>query len=259
MLNNTNFHFQTRFAENALSNCTRRRLVAFDFDHTVVDDNTDIVIRDMVKSKITDEVTKLYTKSGWIPYMQEIFHLLHSDGFTIKEIKAAIEDIPEVSEIKTLFKQLHDTGNVDIIIISDSNSVFIKYWCDYNGVSNYIKHVFTNQAHFNDQGVLKVQPYHHQTECNLSSENLCKGSVLEEFCRQQQQQQNIVYDRIFYIGDGNNDICPALRLGATDFAFARIGYRMQKEIQKQNLSLDATLEIWNDGRDLNSLIFQQLS
>lgn len=237
---------------------THRKLVAFDFDHTVVDDNTDIVVRDLAKSKISDEIKALYKKSGWIPYMQEIFYVLHGDGFRKKEILEAIKGIPEVAGLKALFKALNDTGVVDIIIISDSNSVFIKQWCDHNNVTDYIKEVFTNQAHFNDDEVLKIQPYHHQMECPLSSENLCKGKVLEDYVESQLVENGIAYDNIFYIGDGHNDICPILRMGAHDFGYARKGYRMQKELDKNNTSLDATLEIWTDGRDLKQLIFKHL-
>lgn len=245
-------------SEELVANGTHRKLVAFDFDHTVVDDNTDIVVRDMVKSKITDEVTKLYKKSGWIPYMQEIFYLLHNDGFTKSQIKDAIEGIVEVAGLKTLFKELNETGHVDIIIISDSNSVFIKFWCDHNDVSKYIKHIYTNHAQFNEEDVLKIQPFHHQLDCELSSENLCKGKVLEDYVRNQQEGNHVIYDQIFYIGDGHNDICPILRLGAQDFGYARKGYRMQKELDKKNTTVDATVEIWTDGRDLKQLIFQHI-
>lgn len=216
------------------------------------------MVRDLIKSKISDEVTKLYKRSGWIPYMQEIFNILHADGFTKPQIKEAIEAIPEVAGFRTLFKQLYDTGNVDVIIISDSNSVFIKFWCDHNDVSKYIKHIYTNQAHFTDDDVLKVQPYHHQLDCRLSSENLCKGAVLEDFVRNQLEQGHVIYDNIFYVGDGHNDICPVLRLGEQDFGYARTGYRMQKEINKTNPDLKATVEFWTDGRDLKELIFQHI-
>lgn len=242
-------------------------MIAFDFDHTVVDDNTDIVVRDLIgKDKISAEVTKLYKSSGWIPYMQEIFHILHANNITKADIKVAIENIPEVAGLKSLVKRLHETGTTDIIIISDSNSTFIKYWCDHNGITDYIKRVFTNHAEFNDDGILKIQPYHHQLTCRLSSENLCKGDVLEEFVKNEKQANNVIYERVLYVGDGSNDICPVLRLGGQDVGFARKGYRMQKDIDKVLSELqsdggklmDAELLIWNDGRDLRSQIFERV-
>lgn len=234
--------------------------MAFDFDHTVVDDNTDIVVRDLVKSKISDEITKLYKKSGWIPYMQEIFYLLHADGFTKAQIQLAIEEIPEVSGLRQLFKRLWDAKTVDIIVISDSNSEFIKFWCDRNGISQFIKQIYTNQAYFTTDDVLKIQPYHHQLDCQLSSENLCKGAVLENHVQQQFNEHQIVYDRIFYVGDGHNDVCPALRLSDRDFGLARDGYRMQKELEnlKNDANLNATVKIWTNGHDLSELIFQHI-
>lgn len=256
------FRPQDRFANEAAgaNSAVHRNLVAFDFDHTVVDDNTDIVVRDLVKSKISDEITKLYKKSGWTQYMQEIFYLLHADGFTKAQIQRAIEGIPEVSGFVSLLKRLHDTGTVDTIVISDSNSEFIKFWCDYNGVSRYINRIFTNQAHFTSDDVLKIKPYHHQLECKLSSENLCKGSVLEDYVRAQYDEHRIVYDRVFYVGDGHNDICPVLRLSTSDFGMARKGYSMHKELenQKDNADLKATVKVWADGHELNELIFQEI-
>lgn len=240
-----------------------RKLIAFDFDHTIVDDNTDIVVRDMLdKEKISDDVKKLYKNSGWIPYMQEIFHILHENNFTRSEIKACIEKIPEVAGSKDLLKRLHETGTIDTIIISDSNSEFIKYWCDYNNVSKYIKEIFTNPANFNAHDVLKIQPYHHQLDCKLSSENLCKGDVLEDFVRKQKLNHNIIYENIFYVGDGTNDICPVLRLGAKDYGFARKGYRMQREIDNfvsdKQYSLNANIVIWKDGYELKESIFKHI-
>lgn len=237
-----------------------RKLVAFDFDHTVVDDNTDIVVRDLVdKTKISDDVKKLYKHSGWTAYMQEIFHILHANEITKAQMKTAIEQIPEVAGLKDLIQRLHETGFVDVIIISDSNSVFIDYWCKYNGIDEFIKKIYTNHAQFNDENVLKIQPYHHQTECKLSTENLCKGGILEEYVRTELEQKNVIYTKIFYIGDGSNDICPILRLDAGDFGLARKGYRMEKEMDdvlKTGYTKDAAFLIWNDGHDLKKIIFE---
>lgn len=164
--------------------------------------NTDIVVRDLVdKEKISDDVKKLYSHSGWIPYMQEIFHILHANNITKSQIKVAVENIPEVNGLTELIGKLHQTENVDVVIISDSNSVFINYWCDFNGMTQYIKKVYTNQAQFKENDVLKIQPYHHQTTCDLSSINLCKGDILEEFAKNEFEQNNVIYSKIFYIGE----------------------------------------------------------
>lgn len=241
-----------------------RKLVAFDFDHTVVDDNTDIVVRDLVaREKIPDEVVKLYKHSGWIPYMQEIFNILHANGITKSHILSAVETIPEVAGLKNLFKCLHSSQDFDLIIISDSNSEFINYWCKFNGIIDYVNEIYTNPAEFHSNGLLKLRPHHHQLTCTLSSVNLCKGDILEEYMRQQQHDKNVIYEKVFYVGDGSNDICPILRLGNQDYACVRKDYRLHKEItnddSESQLNLEANLLVWSDGNELMDFILKNSS
>ena len=82
-------------------------LAAFDFDNTIVNDNTDYVVRNLIaKDKITDEVKKLYSSDGWTAFMQEIFHLLHADGVTPAQIRDVIVGIPVTPGMDTLLCQL---------------------------------------------------------------------------------------------------------------------------------------------------------
>lgn len=249
-----------------------RNLVAFDFDHTVVNDNTDIVVRDLIaKEKISDDVKLLYTSSGWIPYMQAIFNLLHSNGFKRNDLLTAIECIPEVNGMKELMRRLYETQQTDVIVVSDSNSEFIGHWCRHNGIDEYVTQVFTNPAAFNTDELLDIQPHHHQTTCTLSSVNLCKGDVLANYLQEQQKTNDVIYRKIFYVGDGHNDLCPILRLAKDDYGCARNGYRLEKELQalgttddtpendKSNgHTIDAGVFVWNDGNELAEFILKNI-
>lgn len=232
-----------------------KKLFVFDFDHTVVDDNTDIVIRDLVaKDKIPSHVTSLYKHSGWIPYMQEIFNILKENNIRKDDIHKAIEGIPEVNGMKCLFKWLGEKTNVDVIIISDSNSQFIHQWCSINNIRHFIDDIFTNPALYTDDDSLKIQPYHNQNWCKLSSVNLCKGQILEDYMS---ERKNVHYENVFYFGDGANDFCPILRLKETDFGCIRKGYRLEKELNTDNIKnkeLKAELFMWNDAIDIMDFI-----
>lgn len=247
----------------------------------MVDDNTDIVVRDLIaKDKIPDEVTFLYTSSGWIPYMHAIFKLLHAHGIRRNDMLEAIENIPEVTGMKELIRRLYETQDTDVVVVSDSNSQFISHWCRHNGIVEYLKDVFTNPAEFDANELLNIHPYHHQTACSLSSVNLCKGSILEDYLLEQQKSNGVAYKKIFYVGDGNNDLCPILRLGKDDVGCARKGYRLQKKLQSlesgngpisddrpnegngnsKNMasSVDAEVYVWNDGSELAEYIFEKI-
>lgn len=227
-----------------------KRLAAIDFDHTVTNLNTDLVARDLIDSSlISKEIKELYKRNGWIPYMQEIFKLLHKNGISKSELLTAVSDIPEVPGMVNCLQTL-TKHNFDIIIISDSNSEFISSWNLKNGLSQYIDTIFTNPAKFNGDGLLEIKPYHSQTDCTLSSVNLCKGHILEEFLK----NKNFEYKNVFYFGDGGNDVCPMLRLKEHDFGCPRKGYACEKEVEiignTPPHKLSAELCIWENGFDL---------
>lgn len=262
--------FQNR-TTNDTPNIRQKRLLALDFDHTVVDDNTDIVARDLVSAEtIPSTVKDLYKASGWIPYMQEIFHILYANGFRKDDLLAAVEAIPEVAGFTDLIRTLHTEHNFDVIIVSDSNTEFIGAWNQRHRIDPYIRSVFTNPARFDEEERLLINPFHHQTACALSSENLCKGAVLESFVRaaRDDDESPTEYETIFYVGDGRNDICPVLRLAKHDFGCARKNFRMEKDIHEvvddangeagDSHRLDATMVYWTDGVDLLNMILKRI-
>lgn len=254
---------QNRQTSSTAPTSQLRKLVAFDFDHTVVNDNTDVVVRDLLdKSFITPEIQQLHKDGLWTEYMQRIFRILHSNGYTKAQIQSTIEAMPEVTGLKELIRQLHATDAVDVIIVSDSNGMFIKCWCDYNGITECFKSIFTNPAEFDATGLLQIQPFQHQAQCTLSSVNLCKGDVLEQFVKRQADAHNVIYDKIFYVGDGGNDFCPILRLGMMDFGLARQGFQLQKRIRSAidsgDYKIEAKPKFWVDGDELKQIIFDEI-
>ncbi|ALC49027.1 CG12237 [Drosophila busckii] len=231
----------------------RRRLAAFDFDHTIVSQNTDTVVRDLLPTElITSNALNRLENDSWTEYMAEVFRMLHAQQVTEARIRDTIRGIPEVPGFVRLIKHLHKKLNFDLIIISDSNSVFIDEWVRAHNLSDCFQAIFTNPAEFDENGLLLVRPHHQQTDCKLSASNLCKGRVLEHFVIEQDLRHNIRYDHVFYVGDGNNDICPVLRQRACDFACARQGFAMEKHLIKNRnkLKLRANLLIWRNGFEL---------
>lgn len=238
-----------------------KRLIAFDFDHTIVDDNTDIVVRGLVEmDKIPHEITKMYTSTGWIPYMQAIFKILHKHGIQKSEIIDAVRKIPEVPGMINCLKYL-SSNNFDIIIISDSNSEFITQWNEYQNISKYVNAVFTNPAEFNGEQLLLVNPFHHQTECSISSSNLCKGKVLNDYLLHK-QNNDVVYDNVLFVGDGFHDICGMLKLNSNGFACPRINYAAERDLystaNKISTEVQASVIKWNDGHSLLNDISKML-
>ena len=65
-------------------------------------------------------------------------------------IKAFIRTLPFLPDIKRFFDILEENYSAEIIIISDSNSIFIDELLDSGNLHGYIKKIFTNPASFDD-------------------------------------------------------------------------------------------------------------
>lgn len=231
----------------------KKYLAAFDFDYTVVAQNTDTVIRDLLPpDRLTKDMQDIIEVQGWTEYMAEVFRRLHACHIKPEKILQTIHGIPEVPGFVRMLKRLNTKYGCDLIVISDSNSVFIEEWIKSHGLQENFTKIFTNPAQFEDTGLLTIKPYHHQTDCRLSAVNLCKGKVLEHFMIEQDLRHNITYERVIYVGDGNNDICPVTKLRNRDIACAREGFSMAKTLAKNPMKLKVRAEFitWKSGFDL---------
>ncbi|KYM77891.1 PREDICTED: pyridoxal phosphate phosphatase PHOSPHO2 [Atta cephalotes] len=227
----------------------RNVLVAFDFDHTICDGNTDLVVQNLLPIEIPKDLHNLRKSSGWIVYMSKIFELLHENSVRSHQIANVIIGIPEVAGMQKLLTSLHGNGH-EIIIISDSNSVFIDSWLRSRQLNQVVSHVFTNPARY-DKDKLRVDPYHIQDTCKMSAANLCKGQILMDYI-QDKHKQGKSYEKIVYVGDGRNDLCPILRLSETDLACPRKGYSLIDRLNELSTSMSTKAKIvpWEDGTDL---------
>lgn len=209
---------------------TRKRiLAAFDFDHTIVEENSDIVARKLIHvDLIPEHVRKLYQSKGWTEYMSEIFKLLHKHKISRDDICKAMHEMIPTHKMPELLKWLKSEDH-ETIIISDSNSVFINEWLQHKNLHECVKKVFTNPASFTETGLLTIQPYHDQDWCQLSTKNLCKGHILDSYIKEKLEEGE-KFDFVMYVGDGQNDHCPALRLSENDFVFPRSGFPLETKI-----------------------------
>ncbi|KAG8238311.1 hypothetical protein J437_LFUL017846 [Ladona fulva] len=242
-----------------MSKTVGRLLAAFDFDHTIIDGNSDTKVRDLLPvDKIPEEVRRLYRSDGWTVYMRSIFKILHQNNFGKEELLREVRNIPLTSGMDELLKWLRSVDS-EIIVISDSNSVFINDYLINSGIE--VDRVFTNPAEFNESGCLEIEMYHLQDWCSLSTKNLCKGHILEKYI-QGRKNDGVEFSFVAYIGDGTNDFCPSLKLGENDITFPRVGYSLEKKLavtkSKEAYMLKASVFPWRTGTDVKEALQQRL-
>ncbi|XP_074658913.1 pyridoxal phosphate phosphatase PHOSPHO2-like [Tubulanus polymorphus] len=236
----------------------KKLLVIADFDHTIIDANSDIYVKDLLPGGVvSDEIEHLYTKRNWTRYMGEIFKRLHANGVGEADLKNHVACMPLAPGMDELISFLRRRkSDVESAIISDSNSTFIGWiLADRGAEDGVFDRVFTNPASFDADGRLEIAFYHEQDWCDLSTINMCKGHIMDEFVaeRRRAAPDGVDFEKIVYIGDGANDLCPALRLAESDLVFARRDYALHKMVLSKApecAELKATVVPYDSGREI---------
>jgi len=134
-----------------------------------------------------------------------------------------------------------------LIIVSDANSFFIDAFL--KGLKPPVKPdaLITNRAEKTEEGYLKLSPYESQHTCPFCPQNLCKGNALSKYILKFGP-----FKKVFYTGDGGNDICPAVRLTEDDIVFVRKDYAMERIIKNgvwkgKQIHIRAKVVLWDDA------------
>ncbi|KAM8806534.1 PHOP2 phosphatase, partial [Eudromia elegans] len=232
-------------------------LLVFDFDHTIIDENSDTwIVKCAPEKKLPSELRNSYCPGHWTDYMGRVFAYLGDSGVREDEMRRAMTAVPFTAGMADLLGFIGENKEVfDCIIISDSNAVFIDWILKAADFHRVFDEVFTNPAAFTSTGYLTVQNFHaHQ--CAKCPKNLCKKKVLEEFL-DKKLKQGTSYTQIVYIGDGGNDLCPVTFLKKGDIAMPRQGYTLEKKISQlsQGLSpVKCSVLVWSSGVEIVSCL-----
>ena len=250
-----------------------KRIVIFDFDHTLIDCNSDEHVFPMLTKGKAVPIT--YTGGSWLGHMGLIFEHLHKEHLVSpEEFTQSLETLPFVSGIPELIVNLSKQPGHQLMVLSDANEIFIEHALKANNLRHLFSKIYTNKAAFDQFGCLKVEAHEDQAmraaagtcptgEC---PENLCKGSeivrIIDEFKQYGEPE-------IWYCGDGWNDWCASVQLPSEKHhVFARKGYTLYniinrggKKSSKKKLdeahdpTLKCNASFWKDGHELAECMY----
>ncbi|NXD31580.1 PHOP1 phosphatase, partial [Spelaeornis formosus] len=207
-----------------------RFLLVFDFDETIVDENSD---ESVVRGRALPE--PLRQSPGGVAYnehMQLVLAFLGEQGMRPADFRAAYESIPLSPGMAELFQFLCKHRELfELVLISDANVFGVEARLRAAGVLALFRKVFSNPASVDRRGLLTLGPYHSH-KCPECPPNMCKRKILSEYL-EERAREDAEFQRVFYVGDGANDFCPAGILTAADVAFPRKGYPMHRLIQER--------------------------
>ncbi|XP_046975649.1 pyridoxal phosphate phosphatase PHOSPHO2-like [Vanessa cardui] len=217
-------------------------LAVFDFDRTIVDDDSDATIINRLREKKPPPEWEA-GNHDWTPYMSDVFEHAYSAGLHPSDILDSIASMRPNPGIIELISTLAKEG-WDVLVLTDANSVFVNHWLKVHGLQEAVTAVVTNRA-FWKQDRLYIEPCMRQTTCPRCPSNLCKSIALAQW------SSSRGYQRYVYSGDGRNDYCPATNLPADAIVFPRKGYPMydliKKTLSSPNPQIKAKVVPWDDA------------
>lgn len=241
----------------ALPPNNQRFLIFFDFDETLVDECSDDAMVTVAPSgSLPSWLKDTYRPGRYNEYMQRVLTYLAEQGVTPSTVHNTIERLPPCPGIPALLRFLRSCPSQDfeIICVSDANTVFIETWLQSLGFHTLFTRIFTNPAHFDENGQLQLRPFHSH-DCLRCPMNMCKAEIVRRYTAQRVHERGgRRYQRVLYVGDGANDFCPSLTLGPGDVAFPRHDFPMHRLIQEMYEAkpgeFKATVVPWRSGEEI---------
>jgi pyridoxal phosphate phosphatase PHOSPHO2 len=247
-------------------------LVIFDFDWSLINENSDTWIFEKLCPELYNELKSLrHTYKGrWTELMDHLVGRMMAPPYNIsvKDINDAFASIPVFSETLDALRIAKDSGS-KISILSDANEHYISIILEHHELGSCISSIVTNRSTVcsldgslcgtcDTSGVsatprLHIVPYQSPSYphgCPLCPINLCKGVVLDEW----RAQEGEFSRRVVYVGDGSGDYCPVARLGEADVVLCRDGWALHRDIlnKKGDRSIAAKIVPWTTGADILS-------
>ncbi|MEQ2294829.1 hypothetical protein AMECASPLE_007826 [Ameca splendens] len=233
----------------------QRFLVLFDFDETIISENSDdAAVRLLPDQQLPAWLINSYREGQYHEFSAKILAYMADQGVTKESIQSAVEKIPPNPGLLDLFHYLQShQHDFELVVVSDANTYFIETWLEHTGLRHLFRSIFTNPSYFDARGGLVLCPFHSHS-CPRCPENMCKQAILREYLAAREQERGVGFQRVFYVGDGSNDVCPTQALGPQDTVFARRDYPMHRLLlemqQSQSAKFKANMVPWVTGDDI---------
>lgn len=235
-------------------------LFIFDFDETLSVRASCDPIEELAvdKEKLNlNDIDYRYEKVHrcWNKRMTEVHERLVEQGIDTKQLIEAFRIIELSPGTEELFHEIN-LNNHKIIIVSNACDLVVEECLRANHLLQYVDKIESNPVRKTDP-IIIIDEYENplNNQCKICDPNLCKGSVIDQY------RDRSLYNRIIFIGDGDNDVCAALHLNKTDFVFAKHDENSEKIYQMYDLlknqyfqQLKPELFAWKTMHDVLEII-----
>jgi len=235
-----------------------RKLVVFDFDHTMIGCDSDEEVLAKYCSEGMEGARARLEEAGkqrrWASVFADELRQLQEGGVSMHEIEAVLQKIRIDEDLKYVLQILSARRDTDVRILSDANTWFIETVLKANGMSHLVSQIVSNIARVEGSKV-QVLPYHttpHPTS-STSPANLCKGRVMRKWMEEE------TFSHLVYCGDGSGDFEGAMAAPANSVVLAKKNWQLHQRLQEASDNGSgprAQVVVWDSQEQLASTILR---
>ena len=231
----------------------KKSLLVLDLDFTILSENSDYSILNLLSKDSFDDLEKIRQKStNWAHHMQQVYLKMKKENISIEKIKELVENIKFNPGFEELFQFIKtNQSSLDTMIISGANTLFLKWILEKNNLTEIFPTFYSNIAFEDEDCVIKIEPYH-EHNCSNCDDSQCKRILLWNHLNGNLEK----YENIFFAGDGENDYCLGTILRECDILFPRNKFPLYKKLFERDYikNLSCIVHVWDDGNKIKQEI-----
>ena len=179
---------------------TPKLIMFFDFDGTIIKGNSEHAVIPRVTLKYSYLSMGLaWFRGRYLELMQSMYRDQHKSGVTKEQMLAKLDGFELVPGMEDLFARLGDEFDAELVVISNSNTLFVDHILARHRMKKNVAKVIANPAEFGESGMLNLSAQG-EYSCQRCPPNLCKGSVVEQYLAGSGRE----FDVVGFAGDGPN-------------------------------------------------------
>ncbi len=242
-------------------NTNKKILIAFDLDYTILSTNTCMkpIKSHLNEVELTEFKNQLKAITNYIDQQRLIFQKLKEKLADIEKVKQAVQTVTLNKGFEKLFDFIKINRSIfTTIVITGSNSLFLDWALEKYDISELFESKLVHKSEVDEEEFIKIEQMHTH-DCQICNVSQCKGQLLREYIEQNTNADK--FYSIIYVGDGDNDFCPAKALAKSDYLFPREDWGLHKklkELKPGELQCENVI-LWRDGEIITETLKSLIS
>ena len=229
---------------NSNKNKQNKHLVVFDFDNTIIEGESFFEIIKLLPEELVKNIFSQYP--NWYLKTEQIMLSFINLNISAEKIKDYLKKLKITKNFSDLLKYLFSKKNkFEVLIVSGTYDILIKWILDNNKILECIDEIHSEKALVENDFLKFIKPQEF-TRCLVCNFCTCKVKILERGLKGRS------YEITHFIGDGENDICPAMSLRDKDYLYPRKNYNLYKKIYEESYidKIRSNIVTWENGENI---------